>query len=183
MPYNARLTYASTSTSKPGTIRQDLLDILAEATTHNSANDINGVLYYGNDYFFQCIEGRKTQVVELFNKICNDPRHTNVVVLSYHEIQDFSFKAWEMKFARQDEQIQQFFSSNQWEVFNPYSLEEGVIDDFLDILILKENMQVEPPQRRGSPKSKFSPLTIAAIVFVCTCLVLASISVYALFHR
>lgn len=182
MPYNARLTYASTSTSKPGTIRQDLLDILAEATTHNAANDINGVLYYGNDYFFQCIEGRKSQVTELFNKICNDPRHTNVVVLSHHEIHDFSFKAWEMKFTRKDEQIQQFFSSNQWEVFNPYSLKEQLIDDFLDVLILKENMQVVPEQHPIAPKNKLSSLTIAAIVFVCICLTLASLSVYALFY-
>lgn len=183
MPYNARLTYASTSTSKPGSIRQDLLDILAEATAHNSANAISGILYYGNNYFFQCIEGRKTKVMELFNKISNDPRHTNLVILSYHEVHDLSFKAWELKFTRQDEQIRQFFSRNQWEVFNPYSLEEGLIDDFLAVLIHKENMQVEPEQSIAAPKKRFSPLTITAMIFISTCLALASLSVYALLKK
>ena len=173
MPYNVRLTYASTSTSKPSNIKQDLLDILDEANANNLANTINGVLFYGNDYFFQCIEGRKTKVTELFNKISEDPRHTNLVVLSYHEINDLSFKAWELKFVRLDEHIQQYFNQKLWEVFNPYSLEEGLIDDFLSILIPKENMEVnENAPAVISLKDKaflFSEMLVS-VIFIIICL-------------
>lgn len=142
MPYCARLTYASTSTSSPATIRQDLIDILDEARAYNFNNKLYGVLYYGNNYFFECIEGRKTEVDALYEKLKKDPRHTNLFLLSYHEIEETSLKNWNMKYVHYDQQVQHFFSRHQWEKFNPYALNDGLIDEFVALLIPHE--PVEP---------------------------------------
>lgn len=182
MPYNARLTYASTSTSKPDTLRKDLIDILKKASSHNATSSINGVLYYGNDYFFQCIEGRKSKVNELFNKICDDERHTNIVVLSYHEVEHLSFTDWQMKFIRQDEEIQQFFNS-QWEVFNPYSLFDGMINQFVELLIQKDNAYV-PEDKPAIKPEKHPALTshyVPVVAFMAICLVITAFSLYILY--
>lgn len=147
MPYCARLTYASTSTSSPATIRQDLIDILDEARAYNFNNKLYGVLYYGNNYFFECIEGRKTEVDRLYEKIKKDPRHTSLVLLSYHEIEETSLKNWDMKYVHYDHEIQDFFSRHQWETFNPYTLNDGLIDEFLALLIPHESVEPDGIQQ------------------------------------
>ncbi|XID75250.1 BLUF domain-containing protein [Alkanindiges sp. WGS2144] len=129
-----RLTYASITTSKPATIRQDLINILDEAQAHNSNHQIYGVLFYGSDYFFQCLEGKKADIDALYEKLNNDPRHTNLALLSYEEINAPRFKGWSMKYVMHEPSIQQFFESNQWEKFNPYTLDSDLIQPFLNIL-------------------------------------------------
>ena len=141
MPYNARLTYVSRSTSTPENLAQHLAGIVQPSKAGNKKTNINAVLYYGNNYFFQCIEGRKTHVHSLFNTICNDSRHTDVVVLSYHEVAALSLNTLWLKFVRHDEEIQRFFNVNTWEIFNPYTLHEDHIDDFVDLLVAKQAPQ------------------------------------------
>lgn len=129
-----RLTYASTTTSKPSTIREDLVAILTEAQHHNFNHQINGVLFYGNDYFFQCIEGEKRHVDALYEKLLKDPRHKHVLLLSYKPISKPRFITWNMKYVLQEPAILEFFSSNQWPRFNPYALDDDLIEPFLNIL-------------------------------------------------
>lgn len=179
MPYCARLTYASTTTSKPSALRQDLLDILEEARVHNFNQQIHGVLYYGNNYFFQCIEGRKTQVNELYQKISKDRRHRHVVLLSYQEIERPSLQDWQMKYVYHDETVQQFFSQHQWEKFNPYALKEDLIDEFMALLIPHENMEAGQHEKvewvhikeRGQGISRIIPwlliVTLSVLILFC----------------
>lgn len=141
MPQLVRLTYASTTTAKPATIRQDLQDIMQEAQLHNTNNAIGGVLYYGNDYFFQWLEGRKSQIDVLYKKILKDERHKEIVLLSYEPIDSPRFPGWELKYVRQDQQVVQFFSQMQWEKFNPYALKGMLIELFMDMLVQHPGMQ------------------------------------------
>ena len=60
-----RLLYVSKIKSNINPVN-DLYDILTEAVAFNSLNEIYGVLYYGNDYFIQCLEGQKDKVEYLF---------------------------------------------------------------------------------------------------------------------
>lgn len=129
-----RLTYASSTTSKPATIRQDLVSVLNEAQMHNSNHGIFGVLFYGNNYFFQCIEGRKLDIDLLYEKLLKDPRHKEVVLLSYQPVNKMRFIGWNMKYVLQEPAIIEFFESNNWEKFNPYALDEDLIEPFLNIL-------------------------------------------------
>ncbi|RYY80299.1 MAG: BLUF domain-containing protein [Moraxellaceae bacterium] len=130
-----RLTYASTTTSKPAMIRQHLVAILNEAQLHNSNNDVFGVLFYGNNYFFQCIEGNKAKVDMLYEKLLKDKRHKDMVLLSYTPINKMRFIGWNMKYVLHEPDIMEFFQSNHWEKFNPYALDEDLIEPFLNILV------------------------------------------------
>lgn len=170
MPYNARLTYVSRSTSTPDNLAQHLTDIVQPSMAGNKKSSINAVLYYGNNYFFQCIEGRKTQVHALFNKICNDPRHTDVVVLSYHEVASLSLNTLWLKFVRHDEEIQRFFNVSQWEIFNPYTLHEDHIGDFVDLLVAKDTSRsIADKNIRPSNSGWHAQYNIPAILFGLVC--------------
>ncbi len=73
--------YASKTNSEHSQIKQDLI-VLTEAVKFNSKNDITGVLYYGNGYFLQYLEGEKEQVEALFYKsILKDSRHQNCEII------------------------------------------------------------------------------------------------------
>lgn len=134
MQHYIRLTYASTTNSQPSSIRQDLMNVLNEAQLHNSSRNIYGVLFYGNDYFFQCLEGEKTDIDALYEKILKDPRHKNVVLLSYERIDQPRFSNWNLKYVLQEASVLEFFQQHQWEKFNPYALDDDLIEPFLNIL-------------------------------------------------
>lgn len=130
-----RLAYASSSTSKPASLRDDLSNIVREAQAHNSQHQVYGVLYYGNNCFFQCLEGDKIQVDLLYKKLLSDKRHNNIKLLSYDAIEHINFSQWSMKYVLQDQSIITFFQNQQWEKFNPYALEQHMMRAFLKILL------------------------------------------------
>lgn len=133
-----RLVYASTCTSIPANIRDDLSDILNQCESFNESRDICGVLYYGSGYFFQCIEGPKSEVANLYEKLLKDPRHKEVNLLKLEDVHHRRFSHWCMKYVMHDAAVQAFFVNHHWETFYPYALDAHVIDRFLDLLLEQE---------------------------------------------
>jgi len=89
-----RLMYASRATE---TVRPDTLNaILKKSTQNNPRVGVTGVLCFSGDIFLQVLEGGRTQVSKLYNHIARDPRHGEVVLLSYEEIEERSFAGWSM---------------------------------------------------------------------------------------
>ena len=89
-----RLMYASRAADS---VKPDGLNaILRRSTTHNPAAGITGVLCFSGEVFLQVLEGGRSQVSRLYNRIAQDPRHTEVVLLSYDEIEERSFAGWAM---------------------------------------------------------------------------------------
>ena len=89
-----RLMYASRAAD---TVRADTLNaILKRAMQHNPALGVTGVLCFSGEVFLQVLEGGRTQVSRLYNRIAQDPRHQDVVLLSYDEIDERSFASWAM---------------------------------------------------------------------------------------
>jgi hypothetical protein len=70
--------------------------ILAKSRSHNPACGITGILCYGGGIFLQALEGGRTAVNDLYKHILNDPRHKDVVLLSYEEISERQFGGWTM---------------------------------------------------------------------------------------
>jgi hypothetical protein len=89
-----RLMYASRATAplKPETLNA----ILKKSTTNNPAVGVTGVLCFSGDIFLQVLEGGRSQVSALYNRIARDERHRDVVLLSYDEIEERSFAGWAM---------------------------------------------------------------------------------------
>jgi len=89
-----RLMYASRAAEpiKPETLNA----ILKKSTAHNPDVGVTGVLCFSGDVYLQVLEGGRTQVSTLYNRIARDPRHHDVVLLSYDEIGERSFASWAM---------------------------------------------------------------------------------------
>ncbi|MDD2924245.1 BLUF domain-containing protein [Rhodoferax sp.] len=88
-----RLLYASRAVdTSSGAIES----ILHQSREHNPASGVTGVLCYGSGIFLQVLEGGRMTVSELFGHIQRDPRHKDVVLLSYEEIAERRFAGWTM---------------------------------------------------------------------------------------
>ena len=64
----------------------------------NLLNDITGVLCSGEGIFLQVLEGERSAVNKLYANICPDPRHTDIELLQYEEIEERVFFAWSMDY-------------------------------------------------------------------------------------
>lgn len=89
----------------------DLREILSEAQSFNALNSINGVLFYADQYFFQCLEGEREQVLDLFERIKEDQRHQEVIEFGVHPISEQNFDGWAMKFVRRNSEVSEFFKN------------------------------------------------------------------------
>lgn len=90
-----RLLYVSRAAD--GKVTPELTEsIMASARAYNLANGITGVLCYGDDIFMQAIEGGRDEINALYSIIAKDPRHKDVVLLDYEEIQERRFGGWTM---------------------------------------------------------------------------------------
>jgi hypothetical protein len=89
-----RLMYASRATDS---INQEALAaILKKSRQNNPATGVTGVLCFSEGLFLQLLEGGRLPVSKLYNRIANDPRHRDVMLLSYEEIGERKFAGWSM---------------------------------------------------------------------------------------
>lgn len=73
------------------------IDLLVEkAATFNASVHICGFLYYFDHYFVQYLEGQRSHVEALMNRIKEDKRHEVLVDLNNEKAMSRKFKAWNM---------------------------------------------------------------------------------------
>jgi hypothetical protein len=89
-----RLMYASRAADS---VNSDVLAaILKKSKSNNPPIGVTGVLCFSGGIFLQVLEGGRSCVSGLYNKIACDPRHHDVVLLSYEEVSERSFAGWSM---------------------------------------------------------------------------------------
>ena len=89
-----RLIYASRACEP---ITDKLLDdIVRAARKHNPANGITGVLTHSGEVFLQALEGGREQVNLLYDRLMRDPRHADLTILDYSEIDARQYPNWSM---------------------------------------------------------------------------------------
>ncbi len=89
-----RLMYVSRAADSVN--QNELVAILKKSKANNVGQGVTGVLCFSAGIFLQVLEGGRRAVSALYNKIANDPRHHDVVLLSYEEIGERSFAGWSM---------------------------------------------------------------------------------------
>ena len=89
-----RLMYASRAANSVNS--DDLAAILKKSKTNNPPIGVTGVLCFSDGIFLQVLEGGRPSVTGLYNKIVCDPRHHDVILLSYEEVNERSFASWSM---------------------------------------------------------------------------------------
>jgi Sensors of blue-light using FAD len=89
-----RLMYASRAADSVN--QNELVAILKKSKANNAETGVTGVLCFSAGIFLQVLEGGRSPVSALYNKIANDPRHHDVVLLSYEEVDERRFAGWSM---------------------------------------------------------------------------------------
>lgn len=89
-----RLMYASRAV--PSIDHDELNAILRQSKHNNPQHGITGLLCFSGGIFIQTLEGGRSAVNRLYGRITADPRHTDVVLLSYDEIGERRFAGWAM---------------------------------------------------------------------------------------
>ncbi|MFS4581164.1 BLUF domain-containing protein [Phaeobacter sp. C3_T13_0] len=89
-----RLIYKSRATFPPFSVTD--VDIMREADSHNSENDITGFLVRLDWMYIQVLEGEREAVNTLIQGIIKDPRHYAYQMIQLVEIEQRMFGDWSM---------------------------------------------------------------------------------------
>lgn len=76
----------------------DLIQLLNQSNTWNKTKEITGMLLYLRGKFIQVLEGDKSEVKKLYEKIANDTRHKKVTIVIEGDYPERLFKDWSMGF-------------------------------------------------------------------------------------
>jgi len=95
-----QLVYCSVASA--GFNQSDIKAILHQSRTFNREHAITGCLLYHQGEFIQILEGSKIVVQQLFNKIKQDRRHTNVILMSEEFVENRIFDNWSMAYCEYD---------------------------------------------------------------------------------
>lgn len=91
------------SKAVPQISENELRDIISAAERNNRENNITGLLIFYNGTFIQMLEGDESAVMETFDKIEEDERHTAVLKLFSGNEEKRHFPDWKMALRVVDE--------------------------------------------------------------------------------
>ena len=89
-----RLLYASRAVADPQAAT--IADIMRQSHAHNPGHGITGILCHSEHVYMQVLEGGRDAINALYGKIVCDPRHRDVVLLHYEEINERRYAGWTM---------------------------------------------------------------------------------------
>lgn len=131
-----RLMYASRAAAAVD--QEELHNILRQCKARNPGLGITGALCMCFDarVFIQVLEGGRAAVNRLYNRIAADPRHTDVALLAYQEIDERRFAGWAMgqvNVARLNPALLLKYSPTA--MLDPYAVPGRVIEALFDELL------------------------------------------------
>lgn len=78
----------------------ELHSLLDGCRSNNAKRDVTGMLLYQHRSFFQVLEGDRSVVEALYEKIAKDPRHERMTKLVQEPITERAFADWTMGYSR-----------------------------------------------------------------------------------
>lgn len=90
----SQLVYVSNR--KPNCTQEEIDKILLSCKKNNPPMNITGVLLYSDKKFIQLVEGEAKVITELYDKIKEDNRHGNPMMISFGPIREKAFPSWHM---------------------------------------------------------------------------------------
>lgn len=174
-----QLVYISHS-QLPAMSRGDIIppqvaQILSKSRSNNRTKQIVGALYYGNGYFYQCLEGDEKELLALYEVLKTDPRHSNLHIISMKRIIERSFGEWEMKFVPAEQEVQKLINSSGMKAFDPYRFDTNMNKQMLQLLLNGANIaqQATPEQTANTDQEKYRACTnwriVSAILALLLC--------------
>lgn len=155
-----QLVYASRATletpNREVGVTPEMARILTQSRRNNKSIDVGGVLCFGDGHFFQCLEGERDVVERLYERIENDSRHRDVVLLRNESVHHRQYGFWAMKYCSVDRPIRTFLSQRGMDRFDPFKLDESGIDQLLSIL--REDAEAETTRSAGNRSTQVNPM-------------------------
>ena len=90
------------STMAPAAPISIVAEIAPKARVANLAHEITGLLIFDGMRFSQQLEGRPEEVRALMDRICNDPRHTNIEIIHQGPLAERRFRCWSLGYVSLD---------------------------------------------------------------------------------
>ena len=110
----------------------NLAGIFEKAAKKNKARDITGFIVYNEKYFLQIIEGNKDTINNLYEKIIQDVRHTDILLLGTKDLENRDFEEWNLGYVDSDKVIKEFlYLKTKKRLFLPYQFTYEFALDFL----------------------------------------------------
>lgn len=133
-----QLVYISRATFVPSAlssgIQPNVARILLKSRLNNEKNGLVGVLYFGDNNFFQCLEGEERAVKTLYAKLLQDPRHKDLKIIIKTPIDALSFKNWSMKYVPLETKMTALLQSKGYKKFDPYKFNDEMNKNVVDLL-------------------------------------------------
>ena len=152
-----QLCYASERIESEQELLQDLSDILSVARKFNKEHQIHGVLYYSHGKFFQCLEGESEVIENLFDRICRDSRHHQLLRFKDGSVKRPHFSEWSMKYVHKHSEISSLFSCLGLDQFEPHALQQEQMGGFLELLYRLDENQVNLASPQGYKQRGYIP--------------------------
>ncbi|WP_298290351.1 BLUF domain-containing protein [Thiomonas sp.] len=125
-----RMIYASRIAPNFGPA--DVHDILNTSRRNNPALGLTGLLVFADGYFLQALEGARSRINALYTRILRDPRHTDSVILHYHDIDRRLFGEWSMGYVLSTDKNRALFLAYSLEArFSPLELSAAAAESML----------------------------------------------------
>lgn len=86
------------SSSKELIEEDELLKLLKSFRANNKIHNITGVLLYNDGNIMQLMEGSERDILQLFENIQSDRRHTGIIQMVREEISCRDFTKWSMSY-------------------------------------------------------------------------------------
>lgn len=133
-----RLAYASDATFEAQPLEQGVephvARILMASRRNNGKVNIVGGLYYGDNRFFQYLEGDESAVRETYERIQQDSRHHNVRTLIEEPLKERTFTNWSMKYVPASGDVKAFLERNQLSEFNPQAFDSSQCEEMIGLI-------------------------------------------------
>lgn len=141
MSVTVRMIYASRASEI--FIPTDIVTILESSNRNNLPMDLTGVLFFQNGFFLQALEGPRSAVNQLYQRLLDDPRHDDVEVLSSTDISDDRrlFGQWTMKNVAPHLVSEQLKAYSNGKQFNPYLLNAEQAQTLLHVFAQADDMR------------------------------------------
>ena len=104
-----------------------------------NAKNIHGVSFYANEHFLHCFEGDK-QEIEIIHQYILQYSHQKYRFCFLHQIQNFHFQTWQMKYVDQKSLVQLFCRKNGLLNFTPMHLTDQQIEELIELICTQNTM-------------------------------------------
>ena len=91
-------TLSNISSCKNDVTPKELNELFSKTMQNNKNQGVTGILIFKNNLFFQILEGQKETLAQLFTKIIEDSRHSHIIKIIDHAIEERAFNDYETGF-------------------------------------------------------------------------------------